>query len=73
MPPLATQWGFDPEPTRDWEVYSIWNGPARLIGWAQAASADLPGSCQGIQQRREASNCHSAAVMTFGGLLQTLY
>jgi hypothetical protein len=40
MPPLATQGGPDPEPTRDWEVYSIWNGPARLIGWAQAVSAE---------------------------------
>jgi hypothetical protein len=46
MPPLATQAGSDPEPTRDWEVYSIWNGPARLIGWAQAASAQQ--ACQEV-------------------------
>jgi hypothetical protein len=46
MPPLATQRGPDPEPTRDWEVYSISNGAARLIGWAQAASAEE--ACQEV-------------------------
>ena len=39
MPHFATQGGPDPEPTRDWEVYSIRIGPAKLIGWAQAVSA----------------------------------
>jgi hypothetical protein len=46
MPPLATEAGLDPEPTRDWEVYSISNGPAQLIGWAQAASAQE--ACQEV-------------------------
>jgi uncharacterized protein YbdZ (MbtH family) len=46
MRPLVTQGGLDPEPMRDWEVYSIWNGPARLIiGWAQAASPSLGLGC----------------------------
>jgi hypothetical protein len=30
----------DPEPTHDWEVYSIRNSPARLVGWVQAATAE---------------------------------
>ena len=39
MPPFATQGGPDPEPTRDWEVYSMRISPAQLIGWVQATSA----------------------------------
>jgi hypothetical protein len=30
----------DPEPTHDWEVYSIRNSPAQLVGWVQAATAE---------------------------------
>jgi hypothetical protein len=33
--PFGTEARLDPEPTRDWEVYSISNGPARLIGWLE--------------------------------------
>ena len=40
MAPLATQGGPDAEPTRDWEVYSVRNSRAQMIGWAQATSAE---------------------------------
>ena len=46
MPPFGTQGDPDPEPTRDWEVYSIRINPAKLVGWAQAASAEQ--ACQEV-------------------------